>query len=49
MKLRRNQMKLRRKRMKLRRNFFFLTWKFRNIHVEISFPRYSAVSIRSQI
>ena len=48
-KLRRNEMKLRRKRMKLRRNFFFLTWVFRNIHVEITFPRHSSVLICSRL
>ena len=48
-KLRRNQMKLRRKRMKLRRNFFFLTWEFRNIHVEITFPRHDDVLICSRL
>ena len=28
------------------KNFLFCTWGFRNIHVEITFPRYSPVSIR---
>ena len=49
MKLRRNQMKLRRNQMKLRRNFLFSTWAFQNLHVEITFPRHSPVSIRVQL
>ena len=31
------------------KNFLFSTWGFRNIHVEIRFPRHSAVSICSQL